>query len=47
MPKRHDNLFGQIASFNALRDAAQRAFRGKRKKPGAVAFFAKISNASC
>ena len=42
MPKRHDNLFGQIANFSALRDAAQRAFRGKRKKPSAVAFFANL-----
>jgi retron-type reverse transcriptase len=42
MPKRHDNLFSQIASFGALRSAAQRAFRGKRKKAGAVAFFANL-----
>ncbi len=42
MPKRHDHLYGQIASFGALRSAAQRAIRGKRKKPGAVAFFANL-----
>lgn len=38
MPVRHDRLFGQIASFNALRMAARRAIRGKRKKPGAAGF---------
>jgi RNA-directed DNA polymerase len=42
MPKRHDNLFGQIASFGALRSAAQRAIRGKRKKAGPAAFFANL-----
>jgi hypothetical protein len=35
-----DDLFGRIANFNALRVAAAKAMRGKRKKPGASAFFA-------
>ncbi|MEQ1618764.1 MAG: RNA-directed DNA polymerase [Terricaulis sp.] len=38
MPKRHDSLFGQIATFQALRAGARKAIRGKRKKPGASAF---------
>jgi retron-type reverse transcriptase len=42
MAKRHDNLFRQIASFGALRSAAKRAICGKRKKAGAVAFFANL-----
>ncbi len=42
MPRRHDNLFDQFASFKALRAAAQRAVRGKRKKPGAASFFANL-----
>ena len=40
MPKRYDDLFGQIANFQALRDAARLAVLGKRKKPGASAFMA-------
>lgn len=40
MPRRHDDLFGGIASFAALRSAARRAIKGKRKKPGAAAFMA-------
>ncbi len=40
MPKRHDDLFGRIANFQALRDAAKLAVLGKRKKPGASAFMA-------
>jgi retron-type reverse transcriptase len=39
-PRRGDDLFGRIASFNALRIAAGKAVLGKRKKPGASAFFA-------
>ena len=39
---RHDDLFGQIANFAALRRAARRAVIGKRKKPGASAFFANL-----
>jgi retron-type reverse transcriptase len=40
MPKRHDDLFGRIASFAALRAAARKAIKGKRKKPGASPFMA-------
>jgi retron-type reverse transcriptase len=40
MPRRHDDLFGRIASFPALHAAARRAIRGKRRKPGAAAFMA-------
>ncbi len=42
MPRRHDDLFGGIASFQALREAALQAVRGKRRKPGAAAFFANL-----
>ena len=42
MPKRHNHLFGQIASFQALHAAAQRAVRGKRGKAGAAAFMAQL-----
>jgi RNA-directed DNA polymerase len=42
MPKRHDDLFRRIANFGALRSAARRAVRGKRKNPGAGAFFANL-----
>lgn len=42
MPRRHDQLFGQIATFRALHDAARRAIRGKRSKPGAAAFMARL-----
>lgn len=40
MAKRHSDLFGGITSFAALRAAARKAVRGKRKKPGASAFMA-------
>ena len=40
--RRHDDLFLLIASFNALRIASRKAVLGKRKKPGASAFFANI-----
>jgi RNA-directed DNA polymerase len=40
MAKRHTDLFGRIANFAALRAAARKAVRGKRKKPGASAFMA-------
>ena len=40
MPARHDDLFGRIASFQALRTAARKAIKGKRKKPGAARFMA-------
>jgi retron-type reverse transcriptase len=39
-PKRHDDLFGAIASFPALHAAARRAIRGKRGKPMPAAFMA-------
>jgi RNA-directed DNA polymerase len=39
-PKRHDGLFGSIASFSALRAAALRAIRGKRANPGPAGFMA-------
>ena len=42
MAKRYDNLFGGIANFGALHKAAKRAMLGKRKKPGAAAFFANL-----
>ena len=42
MAKRYDNLYGEIANFTALKAAARRAIRGKRKKPGASAFCANL-----
>ena len=42
MPLRQDNLFNRIANFQALHAAAHRAIKGKRKKPGAAAFFADL-----
>jgi RNA-directed DNA polymerase len=42
MPRRHDHLFDRIASFQALHAAARRAIKGKRRKPGAAAFFANM-----
>lgn len=42
MPRRHSDLFGEIASFRALLAAARRAILGKRKKPGAAAFMANL-----
>ncbi|MGP0058297.1 MAG: reverse transcriptase/maturase family protein [Beijerinckiaceae bacterium] len=42
MPKRHDDLFDGIANFGALHEAAKRAILGKRKKPGAAAFYANL-----
>ena len=42
MPKRYDSLFEGIANFGALRRAAMRAARGKRRKPGAAAFMANL-----
>ena len=40
MTRRIDDLFPRIASFRALEAAAQRAARGKRRKPGVAAFLA-------
>jgi hypothetical protein len=42
MAKRHDHLFTRIAAFGALHRAARRAILGKRRKPGAAAFFANL-----
>ncbi len=42
MSRRHDQLFARIANFQALHAAARRAIKGKRKKPGAAAFFANL-----
>lgn len=44
MPRRHDGLFGAIGNFSALHAAAHRAVAGKRKKPGAAAFFANLEH---
>lgn len=42
MPRRADNLFGDIANFAALHTAAKKAVCGKRAKPGAAAFMANL-----
>ncbi len=42
MPRRHNDLFDQIVCFRALHSAAKRAIAGKRRKPGAAAFFANL-----
>ena len=42
MPRKIDVLFGRIANFQALIEAAQRAARGKRRKPGTAAFLANL-----
>lgn len=42
MPKKHNHLFEEIASFRALHVAAMRAICGKRSKPGAAGFMANI-----
>lgn len=42
MLSRHRDLFGGIATFPALMAAARRAVTGKRKKPGAASFFARL-----
>jgi hypothetical protein len=42
VPLRQDNLFDAIAAFAPLREAAVRAARGKRRKPGAAAFLANL-----
>ena len=42
MARRTDGLFPDIASFAALEAAAQRAARGKRRKPGVAAFLARM-----
>jgi hypothetical protein len=42
MPRRHVDLFDGFASFAALHAAAKKAVLGKRRKPGAAAFFANL-----
>ena len=42
MPKRHDDLFGGIANFQALHAAFRCAIKGKRRAPGAAAFAAHL-----
>lgn len=42
MPKKHHDLFDDIASFQALTRSAGRAVLGKRRKPGAAAFMANL-----
>jgi len=42
VPRKHDDLFGDIANFGALVAAARRAVTGKRRKPGPAAFMANL-----
>ena len=42
MPRKERDLFDGIASFQALLEAAVRAARGKRDKPGVAAFLANL-----
>ena len=42
MPRKERDLFDGIASFGPLVEAALRAARGKRGKPGAAAFLANL-----
>ena len=42
MPKRHDDLFKDIANFQALHAAYRNAIKGKRRAPGAAAFAARL-----
>ena len=42
MPRRERDLFDAIASFSALAAAAVKAAKGKRAKPGVVAFLANL-----
>ncbi|KAF0201909.1 MAG: RNA-directed DNA [Gallionellaceae bacterium] len=42
MSRKHDHLFGRIATFAALHQAAKTAIKGKRSKPGAAAFIANL-----
>ena len=42
MPRKERDLFDGIASFQALLEAALRAARGKRDKPGVAAFLANL-----
>ncbi len=42
MSKRYHDLYDGIVHFASLRQAARRAVKGKRKKPGAASFFANL-----
>jgi hypothetical protein len=42
VPKKHNHLFDQVASFRALHEATMRAICGKRGKPGAAGFMANL-----
>lgn len=42
MPRPRTDLFAGIANFKALYEAAQRAARGKRSKPGVASFLANL-----
>ena len=42
MPAKINHLFAQIANFQSLAKAANKAARGKRKKPGAAGFLANL-----
>jgi len=42
MPAKINHLFAQIANFQSLAEAANKAARGKRKKPGAAGFLANL-----
>ena len=42
MPAKARDFFGEIASFPALLEAARKAAKGKRAKPGAAAFLANL-----
>ena len=44
MPTRHDNLFASVANFPALYAAYRKAIAGKREKPGAAAFAARLES---
>src|SRR3989338_7367812 len=42
MPRKHDPLFGHIATFAVMHEAAMQAIKGKRSKPGEAAFMANL-----
>ena len=44
MPRKADGLFPEYATFQALIEATLRAARGKRRKPGAAAFLARLES---
>ena len=47
MPAKARDLFDRIASFPALLEAARKAARGKRTKPGVASFLANRSLRFC